>query len=416
MHYLGLLDCNNFFVSCERLFRPELKNKPTIVLSSNDGCVVARSEEVKQLNIPMGVPFFKVKDVLEKADVQIFSGNITLYRDISARVMKTLKEYVGEIEQYSVDESFFRIDATEDVEEFLIQIKKKIEQSIGVPVSLGAGKSKTIAKFASEYKKREEGICWFDQERWSALTPEIAIDKIWGIGGKTAVKLREQRVMTVEDFLQVDPARVQKIFGINGKKIQSELNGVSVLRLHERVADQKSIMSTRSFSKTISNLTQLELALAYHVNHVAKELRHQGKEALCVKLSLQTSRYSDWMLQGASGETFMSEPTNDTRVLLKEVTKLLREVYKQSVPYKKIGIIVSSLTSQQAHTKSLFTEIADKNSTPNLMKAIDLVNNKLGKEMITIGRTKKTRYQTNSSHQSPQYTTKWTDIPLVVAK
>jgi DNA polymerase V len=246
---IGLLDCNNFFVSCERLFRPDLLKKPVAVLSSNDGCIVARSQEVKDLGVPMGIPYFQVKDVLTKANATLFSSNFTLYRDISARVMETLEKEVGFCDVYSIDEAFFEVsdDATEaDV----LSIRSRVMQDVGLPVSIGVASTKTLAKQASVMAKKGNGVCILTESLWKEKMETAQCSSVWGLGRQTTAKLRELGVKTVAEFLALDRSVVRKHFGVGGDRIYMELTGVVVHKLGSQSLDvQQSIMSTRSFEK-----------------------------------------------------------------------------------------------------------------------------------------------------------------------
>ena len=417
MKYIGLLDCNNFFVSCERLFRPDLWAKPTVVLSSNDGCVVARSLEVKDMGIPMGVPYFQIKKELQAADTAVFSSNFQLYRDISRRVMDVLKQEVGKVEQYSVDESFFEVLGTrKEVEAQLIAVKAAVESKVGMPVSVGAAKTKTIAKYASEYQKRGTGYCLLTGESWQALVEELPIGKIWGVGGKTQIKLREQGVNTVADFLAIDPARLKNIYGIGGLRLQSELNELPVHKLGGRKELQKSIMSTRSFSATTTDLATLRDSLTYHIEHAATELRGLEAVTQSMRVLIGTNRHSEWLLRGDSREVLLTTPTNDTRVLLKEAHKALEQMFEPEVPYKKAGIVLSMLSDERSVTGSLFDSESELDSGPKIMKLMDKLNTRFGKETITVGRTAGHKsWNVNNQFSSPQYTTRWSDIACIKA-
>ena len=413
MSYIGLLDCNNFFVSCERLFRPDLARRPVLVLSSNDGCVVARSQEVKNLGVPMGIPHFKVKDILEENKVVVFSSNFQLYRDISRRVMEVLENTVGPIEQYSVDEAFFRIEVNErEVEPLLRDAKAAIEKSVGVPVSLGAAKTMTIAKYASEKEKVGSRICFLTGKAWQGETSNIPVSKIWGIGGATSRKMNEVGIKTVSDLLQVDRERVDRLFGIHGLRLQTELAEVPARSLGRDKELQKSIMSTRSFAKASTELSVLENAVAYHTSHVAKDLREMGAKAKIIRVLLRPSRHSDWSLRGGTQEAVLVAPTNNTQLLLHEALELARKIYEPGVPYKKAGVIVSDITESVFSQPDLFIAEVVKNDD-KLDSVIDAVNDRFGKDSLTIGRLKNAGgWQVSRKHSSPQYTTKWSDIAI----
>jgi DNA polymerase V len=405
------MDCNNFFASCERLFRPDLIGKPVVVLSSNDGCVVARSKEAKQLGIPMGVPQFKIKKELQ--NVAVFSSNFTLYRDISARVMRVLKEEVSDATPYSIDEAFFTLTAAsiEDVEARISHIKRMVEAKVGVPVTVGAALTKTIAKCATELGKKEKGLNVLTGPSWYAAAEAFPLSDVWGIGGKTAEKMREENLHTVSDLLRADPALIRNKFGIHGARIQTELREVRAESgRHDDL--QKSIMHTRSFKTTTTERSVLEDAVAYHLAHAAEELRELGAVAKEVRVLIRTSRHGDWFLRGGSDVRVLPVPTDDTRVLLKEALALVRALYEPNVPYKKAGVILSRIEYRDAVPLSLFPLANDR----SLLATIDAINHKFGAHLVTIGRTGDgAKWQASKLHVSPHYTTKWRDIPTVVA-
>ena len=419
MKYIGLLDCNNFFVSCERLFRPDLVGKPVVVLSGNDGCVVARSNEVKELGVPMGIPYFKVREELVRAGAVAFSSNFPLYRDISSRVISTLRETVGMVEQYSVDEAFFSITIENQTEalERLRHIKSVIEREVGVPVSVGLAKSKTIAKYAAEKEKRGSGVCFLTGSVWQKETVQIPLHDIWGIGAKTSQKMRVHSLETVADLLAADQGRVAKLFGIEGVRKRQELNEESVYLLGDKTNGNHSLMSTRSFGKPVTDRATLEDALAYHVSHLAEELREKRVLAGAVTVILGTSRHSDWMLRGGSQDCILSVPTNDTRILLGTAKKLLKDVYEESVPYKKTGFIVSFLRPEDQQQLDLFNQEIAQDSSQSVLEIMDVLNKKYGDGLVTLGRMGKiSEWQPSRKLLSPHYTTKWSDIPSVRAE
>lgn len=414
---IGLVDCNNFFVSCERLFRPDLLNRPVAVLSSNDGCIVARSKEVKDIGIPMGVPYFKVKDIIKDNAVTLFSSNFALYRDVSHRVMQVLKEELHELEQYSIDEVFFTIPSNIDVLEVAEKVKSVIETKVGIPVSVGVASSKTQAKYATDIaKKTTEGVAFITPQSWTSLTPSIELSELWGVGQKSAARYREAGYVTVANLLNAEERRVKALFGVVGIKLLSELRGITV----ESVVDtqehpQASIMSSRSFRESSTELTVLEDAVAYHVRHIAADLRAQKQRTKTLTVSIRPSRHSDFLLQGVSLQQVFDTPTNDVFLLLKTAQNLLHKAFRSNVPYKKVGVLVSGLQSEGITQQSLFGEVVNKQNK-ELMDVVDGINQRSGRELITIGnRYRASQWQARKDMQSPAYTTKWTDVALVRA-
>lgn len=417
MKLICLLDCNNFFVSCERLFRPDLRSKPVVVLSGNDGCVVARSNEVKELGIPMGVPVFQVKKEFQTHGVTTFSSNFTLYRDISGRIMSTLREMVGTIEVYSIDEAFFTLEvaSVQEAEERLLSIKQTIEQHIGVPVSLGAAKSKTIAKYASEKEKRGSGVCVLIDKAWVAETEHIDIGAIWGVGGKLAGRYRTQSIATVASLRAASRERISSLFGVVGCRLYDELHEQPVWQVGSRAGiEQKSIMSTRSFGETTHSKTVVLEALAYHVTHVAAELRQMGMVCSRVYVLAQPSRHGDWKLQGGGQEVILDTPTSDTRVLLKIVEAALTSFFNTEVPYKKAGVVVSGLMTPSFQGTLFIDESAVEAADTAVMEVLDSITARFGAESLHIGSgVHQAVWQPRQQHISPKYTTKWSEIRTI---
>lgn len=414
-HWIGLVDCNNFFVSCERLFRPDLRSVPTIVLSSNDGCVVARSKEVKALGIPMGVPYFQVKKELAKHKTAVFSSNFPLYRDISRRVMQVLKAEVEQVEQYSVDEAFFALEGESDrLLEVLAHLKQSVEAKVGVPVSIGAAKSKTIAKYASEVAKKNTGTAILAGETWQKLQTDLQMSEIWGVGRQTSTKLREQNIHTVADFLDIDRARIDRLLGIVGLRLRDELMERAAYPLGTGHTTQKSIMSSRSFRKETTSQAVVADALAYHVAHAAEELRTLGMKARYLGIMVETSRHGDWFLQGKRAEVTLPHASNDTRVLVKLALKLLGDTYQADVPYKKAGVLLGMFEEAELNQPDLFSNPEDEVANSKLMTVIDTLNQRFGQQTVLVGRSNLSQlWQTNKAFVSPCYTTNWHDIKTI---
>lgn len=413
MKYVGLADCNNFFVSCERIFRPDLWGKPVVVLSSNDGAVVARSEEVKKFGVPMGVPYFKVRDIFEKNKVAVFSSNFDLYRDISDRVMNTLKAEVEDMEQYSVDEAFFMMEvkSTATAKKEMARLCDLLYKNIGVPVSFGLAPTKTIAKYANGLEKRGSGVSLLTKADWKKLIPDVSLSELWGVGAAMSKRFRENDLITVADLLKADPARVLKLFGIYGMRLRAELSGVSSKDLGGVDELPKTIMSTRSFSKTTEELSVLEEALAYHVSRAAEDLRSKEAIAGRIVVMILTSRHDDWFLKGGGRESLLSEPTSDTTVLLREAKRLAKEIYETGVSYKKAGIVLGNIQPKGFSQAKLFGEMPDNDE---LMRAIDKLNKKLGIDSVTIGRAKyKEGWSNRHDHRSSRYTTSWNELQTI---
>ena len=415
MKWVALLDCNNFFVSCERLFRPDLEKVPVAVLSSNDGCIVARSQEVKDMGIPMGVPLFKVKKEMEEGKVTIFSSNFTLYRDISARVMRTLREEVEGMHQYSVDEAFFEVEVGESnpeaAEREVRQVKAVMEQKVGVPVSIGVARTKTLAKVANHKAKKGLGVYVLTDEKWQEASHNMRIGELWGVGRGMSERFTSKDIKSPADLMSADPAMISKVYGVVGARLQNELNGIKATTLDKKLELQHSIMSTRSFGDATNDLPAIERALAHHIEHAAAELRDMGGVASTLRILVRPSRFSDYAFQGIGREIVLPEATDDTRIFLREGLRALRELHRTGVPYKKAGAILSGITSKSAQTPSLFGEKIDS----SLMQIVDQVNRKFGQAGLTYYGKNKRNVLTKSEHNSGGQTTAWQAIPSVKA-
>ncbi len=410
---IGILDCNNFFVSCERLFRPDLRDQPVVVLSNNDGCVVARSQEVKDIGVPMGVPYFKVKDMLQKHCVTVFSSNFALYRDLSHRVFRVMRDELAQVEQYSVDEAFFTI--TTDPKKLAAHLKCTVEQQVGIPVSVGVAHTKTQAKYANDVAKRAGGVFVCTQEMWRSRIATIKLSEIWGVGPAMALRYQKRGFHTVADLLVVDRSQIAGWYGIEGVKLQQELSGMSVSQVTIAARVQKSIMSSRSFAATTTDKAVLLDALQHHVRQVASELRAVAQTAGVLRISALPSRHGDFMLRGGVREARLPNPTNDTLVLTRVALTLLDELYEPGVPYKKAGVTVTAFSPAGDRLQLFETESTQYSKV--LLEVIDQLNIKAGREVVIAGTQLRTdAWRARAEKQSPKYTTTWTDVPIVCSQ
>jgi DNA polymerase V len=411
---IGLVDCNNFFVSCERLFRPDLATKPVAVLSSNDGCIIARSQEIKDIGVPMGTPYFKVKDSLKDNDVTLFSGNITLYRDLSRRVSDVIRTYFSCVEQYSIDECFFTIAADENVKDNIAAMRAAIWQQTGVPVSIGVARTKTLSKCAVSAAKRDTGIFVETEDWWHSDVRSLGVGEVWGVGRGMLERYCAAGISTVGELLQADSTLIRSCGGVGAVRLQAELRGSVAYPVTPVRALQKSLMNSRSFSRTTNNLSIIQDAASYHARHIAEELRAMQAVAGAVRVSLHTSRHGDFVLRGGSREIALANPTNDTFALVSMVQTQLLALHEPGVPYQKVLVAVSGITLAGVATSSFFAKLADTNET--LLSALDAINAKADRELVVIGSRLRTRqWQPKSASRSPAYTTRWSDLPTVKA-
>ncbi len=414
--WVALLDCNNFFVSCERLFRPDLKGKPVAVLSSNDGCVVARSQEIKDMGVPMGVPLFKIKDIIKDNDVTTFSSHFALYRDVSRRVFEVLRREMSVIEQYSIDEAFFSLEGQVETVALRAKVLKDIiEQEVGIPVSIGVAKSKTIAKYASTVAKKTKGVKVLTMDEWTQLSSKIELREIWGVGAKTSQAFREKGLSTVSDLVTTPAYTVQQLFGVHGTRLQMELSGIQAVGISRSLESQKSILHTRSFKQTTTDIEVLKDAVAYHLGEATLDLRSMGFLTKVFTVYVGTSRHGDYLLRGGSKTIVLQAPTDDTFVMLAEAMKAVEMLFEPSVPYKKAGVMLTEFTPKEGGQMNFFE--AEKDSrTKALIPMLDAVNERIGKGSVVLGtRLKEDKWQSSQIKRSPAYTTNWKQIVTVKA-
>lgn len=402
--FIGLVDCNNFFVSCERLFRPDLATKPVIVLSSNDGCVISRSKEVKELGIPMGIPYFEIRAMAEKQKIALFSSNFTLYRDISARVMEALRSVVDEIEPYSIDESFFAVPEA-SAEEMARRVRERIGSWVGVPVSIGVAETKTLAKLMSIRAKAGDGVAVLSKDKSSIVA--TALGEVWGVGPSARKSLENDGMYTIGDVLARRPSDIRAILGVHGERLHLELNGIPTDMSRDTV--QKSMMSTRSFGARVRTPKALETALAYHLSRIAEKLRETKSVASGVSLYL---RYEDENRARRHLNRFIPfpEPLSDTRQMATWVMKEMRHIYNATHQYTKAGIVAHGIMGAESVTTSLFGTTA---KGEKVMRALDSVNARHGNDTLHIGTLSKDHsWESKRTRLSPSYTTSWTSLPI----
>lgn len=416
----ALVDCNNFFVSCERVFRPDLWNKPVAVLSNNDGCIVARSNEVKAMGVPMGVPYFQVRRVLSDNKVTLFSGNFALYGDFSQRVVQMLQDVCPDIEVYSVDESFLEISTlgVEDYTKWGRELRAKILQYIGVPVSVGIAHSKTLAKGAADYCKKNE----FTQGAFSALDDDerlkllnwLPIEDVWGVGRRTAPKLREIGMKNAYDLSQVSDAWAQSRLSIRGVKMVRELNGQSCYELENSDEPQKSILRSRSFGHTIRDYYELEGAVATFTAQAAVKLRQQGELAGGIATFLYGSKHAE-VRHGGSHLVTLMPPTCETGALITGALKALNTVYDREAGYKKAGIVLVDLRPQTAWQLTFDSDAKQIDRHAALSKVVDELNQKSGTRIVRHAseHPERSRWFSRKQLRSPAYTTNWADLPKI---
>lgn len=420
--FFALVDCNNFYVSCERLFKPDLRNRPVVVLSNNDGCIIARSNEAKALGVGMGDPYFKKKAFLRKHRVQVFSSNYALYGDLSHRVMMILQQEEPEVEIYSIDESFVRLPAQygRTMTERGQKLKERIGRCVGIPVSIGLGSTKTLAKIATSVAKKYPGYQGvFDLESCpdpDAVLAGIKVNKVWGIGRRSAGKLNQQGVYTALDLKNSDKLHIRKLLGLSGQRTLMELRGQSCITLEECPPARKSIVSSRSFRKPITELQDLKEAVSSYISIAACKLRDQNLAAINLHVFLATSRFRTNIQQFSGSRMIaLSRATSCTPILIKAGLQELTSLYKPGYPYNKAGIMLTGLSRATMQQQHLFIPSDDIRNKP-LMKALDRINNRWGRDVLRYGSSGLAReWSMKQTRKSPAYTTSWAELPEVKA-
>jgi len=404
----ALIDCNNFFVSCERAFNPRLLNKPVIVLSNNDGCVIARSEEAKNLGILMGCPFYKIKNLCAHESVAVFSSNFELYGDMSNRIMCILADMCPDMEVYSIDEAFLKLNNLylTDIATFVETIKKRILQWTGIPVSIGVAPTKTLAKVATDIAKKQGNPMILTKRNTPAILENFPVEDIWGIGRRWKSKLRDMGVTKAIHLREMDISFARRCFSVVGERIILELRGLSCLDLTE-TQPRKSLISSRSFGRCVATFDEIAEAVSCHVAKAATRLRSQNSHAQCLTVHIHTNlHYPYETYYGGSQTVMLPSPTSDTKIFITAAKKVLKSLFKPGENYRKAGIILSGLSPQKLAEATLFPLPSIDTHVRPLLKAIDGINHKWGSDTIVYGAQGLERtWQTKSSHRSPRYTT-----------
>ena len=419
----ALADCNNFYASCERVFRPDLQGKPVIVLSSNDGCAIARSNEAKALGIKMGDPYFKIRDIVERHNVAVFSGNMALYGDMSQRVRWVLEEYAPSVEVYSIDEAFLDLRGMVgiDFDAYAKRISSECWRLTSIPVSVGIAPTKTLAKIASklckQYPKLRGGCYMHRPQDIEKVLSTYPIEDVWGIGRRSAKRLKEYNIHTALDFRSMSEGVVRNVMGINGVRTWRELHGEPSIEFEHTIEARQSIGVSRSFSHEIYELGELAEQVANFAASAAEKLRAQHSACLEMMVYAYTNRFRDDAPQtyGSTIVTFL-EGTDDHRAIIAASTNALRDLYKRGFGYKKAGVVLTKLIPKSGIVGSLFAERDIVEREERLSAAIDAIRHTHGRGMLRLGAQGSGTIISAHKMQSPHYTTLWSDLPKVTVK
>ena len=418
----ALADCNNFFASCERVFRPDLQGKPVIVLSNNDGCAVARSNEAKALGIKMGDPYFKIRNIVEKNGVQVFSGNFPLYGDMSRRVQEVLRRFSPSVEQYSIDEAFLDFRGIQaDFDALAKRISAECLRCTGIPVSVGVAPTKTLAKVASklckQYPKLRGGCYMWRPQDVEKVLRRFPVADVWGIGRRSVPKLEAMGIKTAWDYTQLQENVVRKLFALPGFRTWQELRGIPCIEFEDYVENKQTICVSRSFAHEITNVQELCSQTANFALSAVQKLRAQ--HSLCLEMAVFafTNRFKDNVPQthGSSLVTF-PDGTSDHKAFVGAAVAATRELFRPGYGYKKAGVVILKLIQEEDATGSLFADTAAAERSSRLSAALDSVNSAFGPGSVRFAVQGDGKVFSARDHQSPHYTTLWSDIPKVTVK
>lgn len=407
----ALADCNNFFVSCERVFRPDLEGRPAVVLSNNDGCVISRSEEAKELGIGMAVPVFEVRHLFAEHKVAALSANHELYCDMSRRVGEVLRRHAPLVENYSVDESFLTLPLDQDLEARARELRAEVLQWTGIPVAVGLGPSKALAKLASDRAKKRGGVYSLLNDRVRAsVLDETPVIHIWGIARRLSDRLAEIGVRTAGELCARRDAELLKVLGIGGLRLVWELRGTPCVELARVEPERKSVTVSRSFGKAVFSREALEGAAARFAAQAAERLRRHGLRAGA--MSAFVGWREDRQPRSVSNGRRLT-PTDDSRALMKEARALVGSLFEEGRAHKKAGIVLTELSPSEEEQAPLFAAPEAERST-RLMKALDGVNARLGPETLRWASTGASKeWAPRCETRSPCWTTRWEDLPIV---
>ena len=415
---IALIDCNSFYASCERVFNPKLLSKPIVVLSNNDGCIITRSTEAKALGIKMGDPYFKIKNVIKKNNVKVFSSNYALYGDMSQRVMEILLGFSPDVEIYSIDEAFLSLKGFKNYEllTYCKHIRKTIKQWAGIPVSIGVGSTKTLSKIANHLAKKNnayEGVCILkEKEKINEALQETEIEDVWGIGRSLSKFLKKYNVCNAKQFALLDRGWVRKNMGVVGERIQLELHGVSCLGVELLPSPQKSCCVSRSFSRPIEKIEELKESIANYGSRVAEKIREEDLIAQSMSVFVLTNHFNKKEKQYSNSiKLQLDYPTSDSKLIVKRAVEGVKRIYKNGYRYKKAGIILYEL-----HNSSSVRGLLDydRPRSDSLMKSLDEINYRYGSSTLKIAAEGIQKdWQMKRKKISPCYTTRFNEIMVV---
>jgi DNA polymerase V len=413
----ALVDCNNFFASCERVFNPAMESRPVVVLSNNDGCVIARSNEAKLLGIKMGEPAFKIKEILYKNNVAVFSTNYTLYGDMSERVMNTLKGFTDNIEIYSIDEAFLDLNDMkyEDIYEYSVHIRNTVRKWTGIPVSIGIASTKTLAKVANKIAKKNRsgpGVYYLkDENQIEEALQNLDVEDIWGVGRQYAKLLKMNDITTALKLRNADDTWIKKNLTIMGMKMVNELRGMPCIPMELVRPDKQGILTSRSFGTPVEDIAHLKEAVATFTVRCAEKLRKQHSCAHFLLVFIHTDRFKPSDPQYRNFKLMQLEvPTNNPLEMVKYSLQGLEIIYKTGYKYKKAGVYLSGIVPDNEIQASLFDKM-DRTKFAEAMKSVDIINGIMGRDKVRLAvQGFDRKWKLRQERLSPNYTSNWREI------
>jgi DNA polymerase V len=423
MNVVALVDCNSFYASCEAIFKPHLKNQPVVVLSNNDGCVIARSSLAKKVGIKMGVPFFEAKELVKQNNVKVFSSNYTLYANISSRVMGVLKNYCDELEVYSVDEAFLILNKYSERSFFqrAMQIKKTVKKWIGVPVSIGIANNKTLSKIANHLAKKDElgtqVVELLDRQQIEIALKVLEVGDIWGIGSRISKFLQSSSIQSAYDLYSSDPRWVRQHLGVVGERTYRELHGEMCFPIIESPEAKKQCRVSRSFESYVENFKELEQRIISYATRASEKIRSDHLQAKKITVFIRSNKFNkkNQPYYGDKTYSFIS-PTNDLFEIVRLAVEALSSIYKPGIKYKKAGVLLSDLSSEGIYNRDLFFQRSEKDLLKKIKvnRVFDRLNSRYGSGTICIAKENYEKfYLTRRKNLSPAYTSNFYDLPIV---
>lgn len=416
MSMFALVDCNNFYVSCERVFQPKLKHRPVVILSNNDGCIISRSYEAKELGIAMGAPLFKVRRDIQRHNVVVRSSNYALYGDMSARVMSILSAAAPDCEIYSIDECFLDLDrlGVPDIEAWCRDLRQKVYQWTGIPVSIGLGDTKTLSKLANKFAKAtpdDTGVFTMSPDVMEACLNQTPAGDVWGIGRRWAKMLLGRSIHSALDLHDADERWVRKRMGVIGLRTVQELRGISCFTLENTPPAKQVTCCSRTFARASDDIANVRNAILSYAERAVEKMRHAGQVCRVVQVFIRTDRHDDATqpYSASALETLMT-PTNDSRALVAAALRVFEQIWRSGIRYRKAGVLLLDLSSADDVMPSLLDD--RQPGGDDLMKAIDRVNGRFGRGAVHLGLSShSSSWRSRQDHLSPRYTTRWKDIP-----